>query len=210
MPFAADRFLPALAARIRQATGADGRALIAIDGRSLAGKTQLATDLLPHLGPEAGILAVDSYFEPLNDPATTPVAERLWRLRLDALKAALETLKAGKPVRHTPYDWDRDRFHPETAIRPGIVLVEGLGALRAELRPFYDFAIWIEGRHATRLDRIVARDGDRYLDLWVGQWLPLEEAYMAAEKPWKAADVYVAGVDMTIGEVGAQLLASDP
>jgi uridine kinase len=205
MPFAADRFLPALAARIRQAAGADGRALIAIDGRSLAGKTQLAAEVLPHLGPAASVVAVDSYFEPLNDPRTTPVAERLWRLRLDDLTAALQSLKAGKAVRHTPYDWDHDHLHPETVVGPGIVLVEGLGALRAELRRFYDFAIWVEGKHATRMDRIVARDGDRYLDLWVGQWLPLEEAYIAGEKPWKAADLYVAGADISISEIGAQL-----
>jgi uridine kinase len=208
MPYAADNFLPALAARIRQAAGADGRALVAIDGRSLAGKTQLAADLLPHLGPRASVLAVDSYFEPLNDAQKTPVAERLWRLRLDDLKAALASLKAGRPVRHRPYDWDHDRFHPEAIIEPGIVLVEGLGALRRELRPFYDFIIWIEGRHSTRMERIVARDGNRYRDLWVGQWLPLEEAYIAAEEPWKAADVYVAGAEMSIGEVGAQLASA--
>jgi uridine kinase len=208
MPFAADHFLPALAARIRQAADPGGCALVAIDGRSLAGKTQLAADLLPHLGPTAGILAVDSYFEPLNDPKTTPMADRLWRLRLDDLKAALAALKAGKPVRHRPYDWDRDQFHPETVIRPGIILVEGLGALRHELRPFYDFVIWIEGRHSTRVERIVARDGTRYLDLWVGQWLPLEEAYIATEKPWQAADIYVAGADISISEIGAQLAAA--
>jgi uridine kinase len=207
MPFAADRFLPALAARIRQAAGAGGRALIAIDGRSLAGKTQLAAEVLPHLGLAASVLAVDSYFEPLNDPRTTPLAERLWRLRLDDLTAALQSLKAGKAVRYTPYDWDHDHLHPETVVGPGIVLVEGLGALRAEFRRFYDFAIWVEGKHATRMDRIVARDGDRFLDLWVGQWLPLEEAYIAAEKPWKAADLYVAGADISISEIGAQLAA---
>lgn len=210
MPFAADHFLPALAARIRQAADADGHALVAIDGRSLAGKTQLATELLPHLGPAASILAVDGFFEPLNDPATTPVAKRLWRFRFDALKAALQSLKGGRPIRHTPYDWDHDHFRAETEVRPGIVLVEGLGALRSELRGYYDLVIWVEGRHSTRMDRIVARDGGRFLDLWVGQWLPLEEEYMAVEKPWKAADVYVAGADISISEIGAQVAASDP
>ena len=210
MPFAADHFLPALAARIRRAADANGRALVAIDGRSLAGKTQLATELVGHLGPTGSILAVDSYFEPLNDPKTTPVAERLWRLRFDELKAALGSLTAGEPVRHAPYDWERDHVRPETVIKPGIVLVEGLGALRSELCGFYEYAIWVEGHHATQIDRIIAREGRRYLDLWVGQWLPLEEAYIAAEKPWKAADLYVAGADITISEVGAQLLASDP
>jgi uridine kinase len=210
MPFAADHFLPALAARIRQAAGADGRALVAIDGRSLAGKTQLATDLLPHLGAEASVVAVDSYFEPLDDPRTTPPAMRRWRLRLDDLKSALQSLKAGEAVRHKPYDWDRDQTHAEIVIRPGIVLVEGVGALRRELRRFYGFTIWVEGRHSTRMDRIIARDGGRYLDLWVGQWLPLEEAYIADQQPWKAADLYVAGADITISEIGAQLNPRNP
>jgi uridine kinase len=205
MPFAADRFLPALAARIRQAADANGQALVAIDGRSLAGKTQLALELLPHLGPDASVLTVDSYFEPLDDPRTTPPSQRRWRLRFDDLTAALQALKSGRPVRHAPYDWDLDRSHPETVIRPGIVLVEGLGALRRELRGFYDFAVWVEGRHSTRMDRIAARDGNRYLDLWVDQWLPLEEAYVTSEKPWKAADLFVAGADISIGEIGAQL-----
>jgi uridine kinase len=208
MPFAADHFLPALAARIRQAADADGRALVAIDGRSLAGKTQLAAEILPHLGRAASILAVDSYFEPLNDPQTTLPAERRWGLRLDELRSALRSLKAGRSVRHRPYDWDRDHFHPETVIDPGVVLVEGLGALRFQLRPLYDFAIWIEGRHSTRIDRIVSRDGGRYLDLWVGQWLKLEEAYVAAEEPWKGVDLYVAGADISVSEIGAQLAES--
>lgn len=208
MPFAADRFLPALADRVRQAADAEGHAIVAIDGRSLAGKTRLATDLLPHLGPAGSILAVDSYFEPVDDPATTPLPERRWRLRADELRTALEGLKAGRPVRHRPYDWDRDRLLPETVITPGLVIAEGLGAMKRELRHLYGFSIWVEGRRATRIDRLVARDGSRYLDLWTGQWLPLEEAYVAAEEPWKAADLIVAGADITISEIGAQLLTT--
>lgn len=207
MPFAADHFLPALAAGVRQAADARGHALVAIDGRSLAGKTKLATDLLPHLGHTASILAVDSYFEPL-DPPSTPVLARRWRLRADALRTALADLKAGRKVHHRPYDWDNDRVLPETIIAPGLVLAEGLGALKRELRAFYDFSIWVEGRHATRLDRLVARDGSRYLELWTGQWLPLEEDYVAAEEPWRAADLIVAGADITISAVGAQLLTT--
>jgi hypothetical protein len=60
------------------------------------------------------------------------------------------------------------------------------------------------------MDRIIARDGGRYLDLWVGQWLPLEEAYIADQQPWKAADLYVAGADITISEIGAQLNPRNP
>ncbi len=208
MRFAADHFLPALANRVRQAADAGGHALVAIDGRSLAGKTKLATDLLGHLGPSGSILAVDSYFEPLDDPATTPVLERRWQLRSDELRAALQGLKAGRAVRHRPYDWDHDRLMPERVIAPGLVLAEGLGALKRELRSLYDFSIWVEGRGATRLDRLVARDGSRYLELWTGQWLPLEEAYVTGEEPWKAADLYVAGVDITVSEIGAQLLTT--
>ena len=208
MAFAADHFLPVLADRIRRAADSRGHALVAIDGRSLAGKTKLATDLLPYLGPTGSILAVDSYFEPLDDPATTTLLERRWRLRADELRAALKDLRAGRTVRHRPYDWDNDRLHPETIIAPGLVLAEGLGAMKRELRPFYDFSIWVEGRRATRLDRLVARDGSRYLELWTGQWLPLEEAYVAAEEPWRAADLIVAGADITASEVGAQLLTT--
>jgi uridine kinase len=207
MPFAADHFLPALAARIRQAADRHGHALVAIDGRSLAGKTKLATDLLPHLGPTGCILAVDSYFEPL-DPPGTPILARRWRLRADELRAALDDLKAGRTVRHRAYDWDNDRVLPEQVIAPGLVLAEGLGAMKGELRGLYDFSIWVEGLRATRLDRLVARDGARYLELWTGQWLPLEEAYVSAKQPWRDADLVVAGADITISEVGAQLLTT--
>ena len=35
--------------------------------------------------------------------------------------------------------------------------------------------------------------------------MPRERAYIAAEKPWLAADIVVAGADLTIGALGRTL-----
>jgi uridine kinase len=108
----------------------------------------------------------------------------------------LPALRRGQPLQYRPPAWiARGR---EGAITLDgsrqFVIIEGVGASRASIRPQLDVIIWV---HAPQLVR-EARDAAR---LAAGEisatsyanWMAEENAYMAAESPWQHADLIVDG-----------------
>jgi uridine kinase len=87
------------------------------------------------------------------------------------------------------------------------LIVEGLYAMRADIADLYDARIWVEGRADTRMARVMSRDGPSRIDRWRDEWLPLEQTYIEREQPWRRADLFVAGADLRISDVGRQLAA---
>lgn len=77
-----------------------------------------------------------------------------------------------------------------------LLVVEGVGAGRQELRPIVDAVIWVETPADTAEERDLARVGS------VGgaqsvegmrAWLAEEGPFHAAERTWERADVIVSG-----------------
>lgn len=98
-----------------------------------------------------------------------------------------------------PVDWllDRMRAVPVEASRPRIVVLEGISALRRELRDWMDFGIWVETPADVRLQRGVERDGEGARAQWLDYWMPEEERYFELHRPEEFADVVVSGEAMS-------------
>ena len=96
----------------------------------------------------------------------------------------LEPLARGREARRQRYDWGTDRL-AEWHVIPagGTVIIEGVYAMRAELADVYDLRIWVECPPTVRLERGLARDGAAARDLWVNDWMPAEDRYIAAHQP---------------------------
>jgi hypothetical protein len=73
----------------------------------------------------------------------------------------------------------------------GIVIVEGRYACMKALTTFYDFRIWVDSPREVRQDRL--RRGNGHGPVPDVQWLPDEEAYLAAQDPAGAAHLRVDG-----------------
>jgi hypothetical protein len=186
---AADRWtlkpLVDVAAKLVSA-GRSGRSvLVAIDGRSSSGKTTLA----------AGIRdAVDGAVVVHTDD----IAWRHSVFGWDELLASgvLSPARRGEAVAYRPPAWD---IHG----RPGaielpaaarLLIVEGVGAGRRELAPYFDTIIWVQ----SDLDQTLARDRkrvaageinpDAYAD-----WMAQERPFQADQETWVRALLIVCG-----------------
>ena len=159
--------------------------LVAVDGRGGAGKSTLAERLRKTV-PRSEVVHTDdiawnqAYFD--------------WADLL--ARNVLRPLRRGEAVEFRPPAWiEHDR--PGAIRVPAgldVVWIEGTGIIRAELAPWIDASIWVQGDLDEQERRLRARDGDsaaqrRHVAAWLAEELP----FMLRERPWEKATIIVAG-----------------
>ncbi len=160
--------------------------LIAIDGRSGAGKTTLALDLAVLLREHHTVSVFhleDIYpgWDGLEDGVTRYVDE------------VLGPLSEGRPARWTAWDWDSDQDGPLRVTSPAeVVLLEGVGSAAAAARLRLDAVVWVEADATVRRNTALERDGATYAPFWQ-RWADQESAWLRIDDPAGAADVVVQG-----------------
>ncbi|NVM98770.1 aminodeoxychorismate synthase component I [Arthrobacter sp. SDTb3-6] len=170
--------------------------IIAVDGRSGAGKTTIALELAALLRRHRTV----SLFH-LEDiyPGWDGLADGVDRY----VSTVLAPLAQGRPAHWTPWNWtagtwasgDRDTADDagsRTTAAADVVLVEGVGAAHAAAREFLDVVVWVEAPAPQRKRRALARDGDSYAPFW-DRWAAQEDLLFAAGDTAAAADVVVDG-----------------
>ncbi len=144
--------------------------LVAVDGHAGSGKSTLAGRLAAALGG-APVLRLD-------DLATH---EELFSWTGRLREQVLEPLSRGTTARYHPYDWNLRRFGPARALPPApVVLVEGVGAGRRELRPHLAWLLWMERPAGASWERGRRRDGPEQAAFWDG-WVVAETRHFAED-----------------------------
>ena len=171
--------------------------IIAIDGRSGAGKTTLAIELAARLREHHKV----SLFH-LEDiyPGWNGLAAGIERYTA----TVLAPLRRGEAARWVSWDWER-HYDGETRLtQPAeIVLVEGVGAAAAAAAPYLDAVIWADSPDEDRQTRALARDGESYGPYWE-QWARQEDDWLAADNVPARADVRV--LNLADGAAPAEVL----
>lgn len=160
--------------------------LIAVDGRSGAGKTTLAVELAALLREHHSV----SLFH-LEDvyPGWDGLDDGVGRY----VERVLRLLRAGRAAHWNAWDWERGQDGPErTTATAEIVLLEGVGAAAAAARPYLDAVIWVDADAEVRRRTAIERDGDTYAPFWQ-RWADQEDAWLAGDDPRAVADVIVQG-----------------
>jgi uridine kinase len=144
--------------------------MIAVDGRSGAGKTSLAAAL------SAGLPAPVVHLEDLY--GGWDGLER----GIDLLVAAvLEPLAAGRAALVPRYDWVRgDWAEPWVLEPPELLVVEGVGAGARRAAAYASLLVWLEAPAPVRRRRALDRDGETFAPYWE-QWAAQEEALLDRE-----------------------------
>jgi uridine kinase len=153
--------------------------LVAVDGHAGSGKTTLAA----HLAAAMSAPVVHT------DDLATHEEPFAWTDRL--ARYVLGPLGAGRPARHPVYDWTARRFRGEREIPAApVVLLEGVGAGRAALRPCLALLLWLEVDAGTARRRGLLRDGPGLAPFWTG-WTREEDVHFAADPSRPFADLLV-------------------
>lgn len=168
-----------LAADLRRLEPACGSTVvIAIDGRSGAGKTKFARDFAPLLG--AQILHLDDIYRGWHSLADAPPV---------VVHDVLEPIARGEAGRTPRWEWGVDKPGDAIVIEPGgFLILDGCGSGSRSIRPFLSFLIWLDDPPDVRRARAMARDGEMY-EKWWAIWAAQEDQLFAAEQTAGAADL---------------------
>jgi cytidylate kinase len=157
---------------------AGGTRVLAIDGRSGAGKTYLAAALGRELG--APIVSLEDLYGGWDG------LERGIGLLVSEV---LEPLAAGRAAVVPRYDWVAGRWaEPVLLDPPELLIVEGVGAGARRAATFESVLVWLESAAAVRKKRALGRDGEVFAPHWEG-WAAQEDAMLARERTPERADV---------------------
>jgi uridine kinase len=169
---------PALAGRTR---------VLAIDGRSGAGKTSLAQELSAGIGvPVVSLEGLYGGWDGLENGIDLLVSE------------VLEPLAAGRRARVPRYDWVARRWAaPVVLDPPGILIVEGVGAAARRAAVYESLLVWLEAPLSVRKKRALDRDGETFAPYWE-RWAAQEEAMLARERTPERAHVVIDGTSGAI------------
>ncbi|MFE7317715.1 uridine kinase [Streptomyces sp. NPDC057555] len=181
MTSAPDPVLDSLAARLRTLPPSCGPVrLVAVDGHAGSGKSTFAARLAEALGG-APVVHTD-------DLATH---EELFGWSGRFREQVLAPLSRGEAARYGVYDWVRREFSAVRELPPAaVVLVEGVGTGRRELRPYLACLLWMELASEHAWERGQLRDGPGLSAFWDG-WIPAERAHFAADPSRPFADLLV-------------------
>lgn len=154
--------------------------LLAIDGRSGAGKTSLAgrlADLLRAEDLPVSLFHLEDLYQGWESLASTA---RTWQALAQAIVQGQAHLGPQLPHWYG-WDWANSRPtgpHPFTAAQQaaaGVLIAEGVGALTGPS----DLSVWVELDDSLRKQRALARDGETYRPYW-DIWAAQEEDLLAS------------------------------
>lgn len=105
----------------------------------------------------------------------------------------LDPLHSGRGGAFRRYDWSRRALGgPEPLPETDLLVVDLIGLLHPEARPWIDVAVWCDVDLATASARGMARDarlGRDHVALWRDVWIPNERDFDAEFAPRASADV---------------------
>ncbi len=158
--------------------------IIAVDGRSGAGKTTLAVELAARLRQhhKVSLFHLEDIYPGWN--GLMPGIERY-------VGTVLKPLSEGMAAEWTSWDWEKHYDGGLNVTLPAeIVIVEGVGAAADAARPMLDAVVWVESPGDDRRRRALTRDGSTYEPYW-DSWAAQEDEWLSTDEVIGSADVRV-------------------
>lgn len=165
--------------------------VIAIDGRSAAGKTTLAALLAGQLS--AAVIHMDDFFLPMELRTPERLAEPGGNLHRERFaEEVLTHLREGKGFCYRRFDCSRMDYD-ETVTIPGAdcYIVEGAYSCQPAFGEYMDLRVFCDIAPGLQKERILTRNGEEGWRRFAECWIPMEERYFAAIPVEKKADITV-------------------
>ncbi|MFD2925023.1 uridine kinase family protein [Halobacillus naozhouensis] len=167
--------------------------LIGVDGCGGAGKSTWAEYMLS-ITQKGAVVHMDDFYFPSRQRVYPPdIGGHFdWKRMLEQV---LEPLSQNRAACYQCYDWDNDELAEWHDVSPsGVVVIEGCYAARNELRPYYDYTVWVDCPRGLRLQRGLKRDGEDALSFWL-DWMKQEDRYQDNQQPRSKVDWIIDGTE---------------
>ena len=166
-----------------------GARIIAIDGRSAAGKTTLASLIAEAAG--GSIVHMDDFFLPmemrtperLSSPGGNVHSERF-------MEEVLPHLARREAFSYRRFDCSVLDYAPEpvAADASGVIVIEGAYSLSPAFGRYYDLSVFCDADSCVQMQRIIARNGEEKAEVFRTRWIPMEEMYISSCAIMERAD----------------------
>ena len=169
-----------LKAGIESGMGGKRPFLVAIDGGSAGGKSTLGEALAREL--DATLIHMDDFFLPMEMRTEARFAQPGGNVHWErVLEEVLKPLAEGKAPEYGVFDCSVMAVNRTVReeVRD-VVIVEGAYSLHPMLRDYFDLRVLVEVEETTQKERILRRNGEKMLQRFVKEWIPLERAYFEA------------------------------
>lgn len=163
---------------------------VAIDGCAAAGKTTIA-GILGSLF-EGNVISMDDYFLPTAEKTKERLAMPGGNVDAERIRNEIMGDRYADKLTHARFDCHKQTLLPPVnEDRKQYLFVEGVYALRPDLRDFYDVKILLNTDGESQRLRILERGGETLWHRYETEWLPLEAAYFEATQPQFVADLVI-------------------
>ncbi|MGH8943614.1 MAG: uridine kinase family protein [Acidimicrobiia bacterium] len=173
-----------------------GPILVALDGRSAAGKSTLAGEVAPLVG--AVVIDGDDFYS--GGTAETwdamNAAEKAnhcvdWRRQ----RPVLEKLASGLPATWHPYDWEADdgglTLTSVVCDPAPVIILDGAYSARPELADLFDLRVLLDAPATLRRAQLIEREGEGYREEWNARWDEAEQWYFGNVMPPESFDLVI-------------------
>jgi uridine kinase len=178
-------------------TVAPAPVLVALDGRSAAGKSTLAQQVAARTA--ALVIDGDDFYRGGDDAfwrACSPVEKVALVIDWRRQRTLLTKLGRGEPARWQPYDWEADdgRRGAEVSVGPAaVVILDGAYSARPELADLFALRVLLDVPRPTRRERLLRREGEPYRADWEARWGEAEDLYFEQLVPPESFDLVLRG-----------------
>ncbi len=165
--------------------------VLAIDGRSAAGKSTLSAALAERLGPACGVVHADHFFLPPQLRTPERRSQPGGNIHYERL------LEEVIPFLHRPGAFSYRPFSCQTGTLSSVPvtlppchtwrILEGSYALHPALGHYYDRALFLDIPPEEQRRRLLLRNGPEKAAVFQSLWIPLEEEYIRALRPQQNA-----------------------
>lgn len=162
--------------------------VIAIDGRSAAGKTTLAVQLAEKFG--LGVVHMDDFFLPFEMRSPERLAEAGGNVHRERFAAeVIPHLGSGKGFVYNVFSCSLGKIDGAAEIPQGGVIVEGAYSMHPSFGDIYDAKIFMDISPQLQRQRIIARSGEEKWHMFEQKWIPMEEYYHSQCKTAERCDL---------------------
>ena len=155
------------------------RTVVAVDGRSCAGKTTFSSRLAGALG--GSVVHMDDFFLPLGLRTPERLAQPGGNVHYERFELeVLPFLGGNEPFSYRKFDCSVMDYNGGVLIPAGPVVVEGAYCLSPRFGRYYDLAVFMDISPEQQKERLLAREGEQALEAFLSRWIPMEERYISA------------------------------
>jgi len=158
--------------------------VVAIDGRSGAGKTTLAQGVAADLRSYGSVALV--HMDHLY-----PGWDGLGESSEILATRVLEPISRASSAAYAHWDWEAGGWGATVVLEPtDFLVIDGGGSSVGPARPCTAVAVFVDADPMLRMSRGLARDGDTYRPHWQ-RWAAQEDAVFAADDTRAGADLVI-------------------